>query len=336
MQFKEESSPMPLTQEISLNNHLTATIQTNISLADKNWFKTGGTAKFFCEPSTEQEFQDALAFAKLHNLQIFVLGQGANILISDEGFDGLVIRPSLKQTTQIPFDATHSLVNAGSGVSMEHLITYCLDNQLLGVEEFAGIPGTVGGSVYINLHYFEFLLEQFLVEGRVIDRSTGEIFTVTPDWFNFDYNQSTLLAEDHYLVSATFKLKKCTELEAAYAKGRATEIIRHRAKRYPTSGTCGSFFRNFLPDEVTLEVTGKKMIFVAYYLDKIGVKGNLSVGGAVVSYQHANMLVNKGNATSTDIINLARTMQQLVHDHYGILPQAECRLVGFKEYPLMR
>lgn len=78
------------------------------------------------------------------------------------------------------------------------------------------------------------------------------------------------------------------------------------------------------------------MIYVAYYLDKIGVKGQLKVGDAIVSYQHANMLVNQGNATSADIVNLARTMQELVVKQFGITPQAECELVGFKEYPLYK
>jgi UDP-N-acetylmuramate dehydrogenase len=77
------------------------------------------------------------------------------------------------------------------------------------------------------------------------------------------------------------------------------------------------------------------MIFVAYYLDKLGIKGQLNMGGAIVSYQHANMIVNQGTATSSDIINLARTMQEMVHKGYGIIPQPECRLIGFKEYPLL-
>jgi UDP-N-acetylmuramate dehydrogenase len=80
---------------------------------------------------------------------------------------------------------------------------------------------------------------------------------------------------------------------------------------------------------------GKKLIYVAYYLDKIGVKGALSCGGATVSYQHANMLVNSGNATSNDLITIACTMQQKVFDAYGITPQPECRLLGFSQYPLL-
>ena len=137
------------------------------------------------------------------------------------------------------------------------------------------------------------------------------------------------------MISATFTLKTATDEETAFAQGRKTEIIRHRAHRYPQVRTCGSFFRNFLANEVTLEIENKKIIFVAYYLDKIGVKGSLRSGNAIVSRQHANMIVNTGNATSNDIITLAQQMQKLVQEKFGILPQAECQLIGFKKYPLI-
>ena len=312
-----------------------ATIQTNIPLHDKNWFQTGGPAKFFAEPTNAKEFIQALDFAQSNHLNLFILGQGANIIISDEGFNGLVIRPGLRALVHTSFDNNQALVTAGAGVTIDALINYCLDHNLLGLEEFSGIPGTVGGSVYINLHYYDFLLSQFLVNAQVLNKKTKEVLDVTNDWFNFGYNTSTLLEENHYLLSATFKVKRCTDLEAAYARGRRTEIIRHRVKRYPSVRTCGSFFRNFHEDEVNLVINGKKMIYVAYYLDKIGIKGALSFGDAIVSYQHANMIVNQGKATTADIIALARAIQEKVYEHYGIIPQSECRLIGFKEYPLL-
>lgn len=308
-----------------------ALIQTSIPLHDKNWFKTGGSARFFSEPQTAQEFIATLEFANTNCLPIFMLGQGANILISDQGFDGLVIRPQLQEIKV----HENNLVKAGAGVTMHDLILFCLNNNLSGLEEFSGIPGTVGGSVYINLHYYDFLLEQFLVEATIINRLSGMQETVVPDWFKFGYDESKLQDEQYYLVDATFQLNKVSDIEAAYAKGRRAEIIRHREKRFPTKNTCGSFFRNFHDHEVTLMSNNKKMIFVAYYLDKIGVKGQLRVGDAIVSYQHANMIVNQGAATSTDIITLAATMQELVRKEFGIIPQPECRLIGFKEYPLL-
>lgn len=311
-------------------------IQENVALADKNWFRTGGNARYYAQPTSIYEFQLALDFARAHELQIFVLGEGANILVSDEGFDGLVIHPALKTIEHTDLDEEHALVTAGAGVSFAELITWCIDNNIIGLEEFSGIPGTVGGSVFINIHYFEFLLSNFLEHAIVIDKGTGLTAHADNSWFEFGYNTSKLHEDRYYLASATFKLKKVDPITAAFARGRSIEITRHRVKRYPYAGTCGSFFRNFHDHEVSLMSAGKKLIFVAYYLDKLGIKGQLSVGDAIISYQHANMLVNKGNATTADIIELARKMQQLVFDNFGILPQPECRLIGFTTYPLLQ
>lgn len=304
-------------------------MQRSVSLADKNWFGTGGAAMFYAEPIIAAQFMQALDFAKKNKLSLFVLGQGANILISDDGFDGLVIRPQLKHISFSQQDATTAYVKAGSGVVFHDLILYCIDRNLLGLEEFSGIPGTVGGSVFINLHYYEFLLEQFLVNAQIIHKMTGEITTVDSKWFKFGYDQSRLQEKEYFLVSATFALKYATDLEVARARGRREEIIRHRERRYPTMRTCGSFFRNFSSDEVAQ--TDKKLIYVAYYLDKMGIKGELCVGDAIVSHQHANMIVNRGRATSTDIMILAQQMQGMVFQEFGIKPQPECQLIGFKE-----
>lgn len=307
----------------------------NVPLADKNWFGTGGPARFYCEPQTPEQFRDALLYAQQHALELFILGQGANILISDDGFNGMVIKPHLKSIAIAPSENEHVYVTSGAGVSMPDLIDFCLDNNILGLEEFSGIPGTVGGSVYINLHYFEFLLAHFLTSAEVIHKKNGTIQTVDAQWFNFGYDDSELQKKDYFLVSATFKLKKATDAQTAFAKGRKTEIIRHRAHRYPQASTCGSFFRNFLPNEVSLEINNKKIIFVAYYLDKIGIKGTLRHGNALISHQHANMIINTGGATSADIIAVAREMQRLVKEKYNIIPQPECQLIGFSKYPLL-
>jgi UDP-N-acetylmuramate dehydrogenase len=311
-------------------------IARSIPLHDKNWFQTGGAARFFCEPKTAEEFAQALEFARQKELPIFVLGSGANILISDDGFDGLVIRPALTDCSHVALDETHALLTCGAGVTIAQAIDYSLKNSLLGLEEFSGIPGTIGGSIFINIHYYEHALGNFVHSGTIINAKTGAIEEVDRDWFKFNYDDTALMKGTYYLVSATFNVRRGGKIDVAYASGRREEISRHRIKRFPNHHTCGSFFRNFHDDEVTLTSSGKKLIFVAYYLDKIGVKGELKVGDAIVSYQHANMLVNQGKATSDDLIELARKMQELVYDQFKIIPQPECQLIGFKEYPLMK
>jgi UDP-N-acetylmuramate dehydrogenase len=311
-------------------------IETNVPLSDKNWFGTGGKAACFVEPADEQELKDAVQFAQENGHAITLLGAGANALISDEGIDGLVIKPNMKQLSLSDGGASIAYLTVGAGVTINDAITYCLANHVLGLEEFSGIPGTIGGAVYINLHYFEYLLSQFLVSATVFDVQTGEVMEVDNQWFAFGYNHSTLHAKQHILLDATFRVYKADAItDVFYAQGRRHEIMRHRERRYPSKFTCGSFFRNFTDNEISLEVNGRKAIWSAYYLDKIGVKGQLRVGGASVSHQHANMIVNNGSATTTDIIGVARAMQELVHKEFGVLLQPECRLLGFKEYPLI-
>lgn len=321
---------------LTVENHrelLPFFIQEHVPLADKNSFRTGGNARFYTEPTSMNSFTQALFFAKNQNLEIFVLGAGANVLISDEGFSGLVIRPMITTFETTNLDNNNVLVKAGAGLSIDTLIKLCFDHMILGLEEFSGIPGNVGGAVYINLHYYEFLLEQFIVQATLIHTTTMRIITVDKDWFQFGYDQSKLQEKEYFILDATFALKKAPdELAIAHAKGRYQEIVRHRNRRYPFENTCGSFFRNFHKEEVA--DTEKQLIFVAYYLDQIGVKGSLSFGGATVSHQHANMIVTKNNATSADVINLAKLMQEMVYEKYHIKPVPECQLVGFSHNPL--
>ncbi len=303
-------------------------ILENIPLNDKTWFETGGAARYYAEPDSIEDYKLALEFAdEKKNCNVFLLGCGANILISDDGFNGLVIKSANTNCEIISSaDENNTLVRAGGGTGIQDFIDFSLDNNLIGFEEFSGIPGTIGGAVFINIHYFEFLLSQFLVSARVINKKTHEINEVFCDWFDFGYDRSKLHNNEWILYDAVFKLKKVGNIETAFARGRSVEIIRHRENKYPTERTCGSFFQNFSPDEIN----DNKQIHIAYYLDKLGIKGELSVGGAMVSHMHANMIVNTGTATSSDIINLAIKMQELVRKEYGIVPKPECQLVGFK------
>jgi UDP-N-acetylmuramate dehydrogenase len=318
----------------------------NIPLNNKNWFRTGGPARFYCEPQTIDDFKEALTFAREKSLPLFVLGKGANILVSDDGFDGLVIRPQLKKIRIIPGDELQGtekteediFIEAQAGVSINELIEFCLNNNAVGLEKFSCIPGTVGGSVFINIHYFEFYLSDFIISGTVANKETGKCESVPASWFKFGYDDSTLRRNtDYLLLSSTFKLKKSTDNEVAFARGRRAEIIRHRMKRYPATHTCGCFFRNFHKDELKNTISGKNTILsVAHYLDRAGLKGELACGNARVSYQHANMIVTEKNATSSDIVACARAMQESVYKSVGVIPQPECQLVGFKEYPLLK
>ena len=195
------------------------------------------------------------------------------------------------------------------------------------------MPGTVGGATFINIHYYEFLLEQFITGAHIIDKKTQKTYYVSKEWFEFGYDHSKLFENNHVVSHVFFRVKKADTLLISYAQGRRDEMMRTRFRRYPTARTCGSFFRNFTPEEVAN--TKAKLIYVAYYLDKLGIKGELRCGKAKVSHQHANMLITEPGATSQDVINLARTMQEMVYKEFGIIPQAECQLIGFTNPPLL-
>jgi len=315
---------------------MAVTITQQVSLRERCWFRTGGAAEYFCAPDHEDALSEALAFARSQRLAVTVLGEGANVLINDAGITGLVIRPSMAQCRVETGRNGTVLLTAGAGAALSDVIECALQHHALGLEEFSGVPGTVGGSVYINAHYFDVLLSQFLVKARVINCADGEIKDVPAEWFAFGYDVSRLHDHQHILIDATFALRAGSTEDAAYARGRRDEIIRHRMRRYPASHTCGSFFQNFNPHEVTLHVEGRPMTAVAYYLDRLGIKGTLAVGGAVVSTKHANMIVNRGTATSADIAALARRMQELLRDAFGLVPRPECQLLGFSECPLLK
>ncbi len=305
-------------------------IQQDIFLQDKNWFKTGGPAAWYAQPETERDMQELISFAAALKKNIVVIGQGANILISDQGIDALVICPNINY---LFVNEDQNKVTAGAGVSMDDLIVFCLEKGLLGLEVFSGIPGSVGGAIFINLHYFSSLIQHYLISARVIERVTGKIIDVSTDWFEFGYNQSRLHDRNYYLISATFSLSPASQEAIAYARGRRDEIINHRKRRYPLERTCGSFFRNFFPNEVA--TCAGQIPHVAYYLDIVGVRRHDGSGQAMVSFQHANMIVTKPGATTADIITVARLMQRQVYAEFGIIPQPECQLLGFSSYPLL-
>jgi len=258
------------------------TIADHSPLHERCWFRTGGAAQYFCAPRTERELGEALAFARARQLPVTLLGEGANVLISDEGIAGLVIRPAMVHCACRPDSAGGMLLTAGAGAALGDAIEYALQHGALGLEEFSGVPGSIGGAVYINAHYFEFLLSHFLVEARVMNVCDGAVASVPAAWFAFGYDTSRLHAREHVLVDATFALRAGSAEDAAFARGRRAEIIRHRMRRYPASHTCGSFFQNFTAAEVQLTIDGRPMTSVAYYLDRLGVKGVLREGDAVV------------------------------------------------------
>jgi len=285
-------------------------------------FKIGGEASFFCEPQNNDEIIESLSFAKENHLLSFILGLGANILVSDNGFKGVVIRQRNSKLS-----IRDNLVTAESGLTVEELINIALSNNLIGSEDFSGIPSTIGGALYINLHYFDAFISNFLREATILNKSTLQAELVDKGWFNFGYDSSRLKKDNDYiLLNASFEFNKANDYAKHEAIGKSKEIIRTRYYKYPSEPSVGSIFQNLTSDEQ--KYLGLPTRSVAYLIDVCGLKGT-RVGDALLSHRHSNMIINIGNAMARDILELAQIIKEKVKDRFNVELRFEVQLVGF-------
>lgn len=297
-------------------------IQENVTLKLYTTFRIGGPAQFFCEPVNSDEVIEALSFAKENSISAFILGLGANILVSDNGFQGLVIRQRNETIS-----AKDNLITAEAGATIENLINIALAENLTGTEDFSGIPSSVGAALYINIHYFDAFIANFVRSALVLNRETLKIQEVDPSWFNFNYDSSRLKTDkDHILLEAHFELKKVDDYTKHEAIGKSKEIIRTRKYKYPSEPSVGSIFQNLNLEEQ--KHYGLPTRSVAYLIDVCGLKGT-RVGDALLSHRHANMIVNIGNARAEHVLELAQIIKGKVKERFGVDLKFEVQLVGF-------
>ncbi len=294
--------------------------QKDVSLKNYSNMKIGGTAKFFVEIFSSDELVEAIKWAKKNNKKFFVLGLGANTVFSDSGFDGVVILQKNEN-----FEIKDEIVFAESGVLMKNLIEKTLDSNLVGLEEFSGIPSTIGGASFINLHYYKTLFSDFLISAKIFDFEKEEIFEADLDWFEYGYEKSKLQTGNFILLSANLKLKKCSDEEKWFAKGKSFEIIRDRNFKYPLEPSVGSIFQNLPPS--AKEFYGVPTLSAGFYIDSLGFKMK-KVGGIQVSGRHANIFVNpKGEGTCKDLLELMEIVKVAVKEKFGIELVPEVRIV---------
>jgi UDP-N-acetylmuramate dehydrogenase len=297
-------------------------IQEKVTLKPYTAFKIGGPAQFFCEPMNSDEVIEALSFAKENNLPAFVLGLGANILVSDSGFQGLVVRQR-NETISIK----DNFIIAQAGAVVESLINTALAENLIGFEDFSGIPSSVGAALYINLHYFDAFIANLVRSALVLNKETLKVRDVDSSWFNFNYDNSKLKTDEyHVLLEAKFELKKVDDYTKHEAIGKSKEIIRTRKYKYPSEPSVGSIFQNLNSEEQ--KQYGLPTRSVAYLIDVCGLKGT-RVGDALLSHRHANMIVNVGDARAEHVLELAQIIKEKVKERFGADLRFEVQLVGF-------
>lgn len=295
-----------------------AILQKNVPLRDYVTFKIGGPAELFFEAKSREELIAAVNYARSQNIPYFVLGGGSNLVVSDEGVDGLVIHNVCRDFCVI--DHKKKIINIASGFNLSELIKLAYLNSLAGVEPFTGIPGTIGGAIYGNAGAYGKSISDVLIDAEVLFPD-GSIKTVDNSFFNFDYRTSRLKTEPLIVLSARFQLNPGNRENIHQTMA---EIIKQRKSKHPdpSIGCAGSFFKNLppLPGESRRRPAGA-------LLEQAGAK-TMSYGGASVYEKHANFIINKGNASSKDVKMLAQLLKEKVRNNFGIELSEEVLYIG--------
>jgi UDP-N-acetylmuramate dehydrogenase len=295
-------------------------VRTDVPLAPFTTFRIGGPADLFYEPETADELARALLTARELGIPYFLLGLGANILIGDHGFRGLVIR---NQARDVRMVQELGEVTAASGtVVWPDLIEATVAQGLSGLEHYAGIPSTVGGALWQNLHFLApaparertmFIAE--VTAGADILTAEGERRAVDVGYFRFGYDDSILHHRNDVVLAATFRL---TAAPPERLRRIIEENLTWRHERHPpldTEPSAGSIFK---------KIAG---IGAGRLIDECGLKG-ARVGGAMVTQRHANILINTGNATAADVRALIAHIQEVVETRTGYSLEVEIGFVG--------
>lgn len=290
-------------------------VQVNIPLSAYTTYGVGGPAKYFLIARTKSELLHALQEAKREHIPTFVFGGGSDILVSDAGFPGLVIKMELRD---VQFSGT--AVRAEAGVKLSYLITECLRHELSGLEYAIGVPATVGGAVWANLGARGSEIKQAVSQVHVIDpaQAMKELF-LTNQECQFSYRESIFKHKPYIILEATFTLQTVPKAEV---QARLSELAKLRTQEQDLgSKTAGCAFRN-----------PKDAKPAGQLIEEAGLKGFL-LGGAKVSEKHANFIVNTGNATADEIVQLISYIKQQVRDKFGVQLQEEVDYVGFQIPP---
>jgi UDP-N-acetylmuramate dehydrogenase len=294
-------------------------IERDVRLAPFTTFRIGGSADLFFRARTEDELVAALLTARRLGLPHFLLGLGANILVRDGGFRGLVIR---NEVGGITFTDERT-VSAGAGVQTFHdLIDATVARGLGGLHHYVGIPSTVGGAIWQNLHFLSppperertCFIEEVLASCEILTEE-GERRTVGHDYFEFGYDYSILHDRNDVVLNATFLLEPRPAEELRYV---IRENLRWRDERHPDLWLypcAGSIFKK-------IEGIGAGRL-----IDECGLKGHV-IGNAQIFHRHANIIVNLGGATAADVLALIDLARDTVRDRLGYVLETEIGLIG--------
>ena len=282
--------------------------QTNKLLSEISTFGVGGPAKWYVEVQTVDELKEVIKHCFQHKLPYFILGKGSNLVFDDRGFDGLVIGNRI-QFCQIE----DTKVSVGAGYSYSLLGSQTARKQLSGLEFASGIPGSVGGAVYMNAGAGKAQTADCLQDVLFIDEK-GEECLLKKEELKFSYRFSSFQKMRGAIAAATFELKSSPE-----ARQSQLSLIKYRTSTQPYQDkSAGCMFRN------------PGISSAGALIEKCGLKG-FSMGGAGVSKMHANFIINQKDATAEDVRNLSQHVRKLVQEQTGIELEFEVRFIPYHQ-----
>lgn len=306
-------------------------LQENIPLAPFTSFRIGGSARYFVQARSAEDLREAVLHARERGLDFFVLGGGSNLLVSDSGFDGLVIR--------VAFGAIRrdgAVIQAEAGADLTELVHQAATWGLSGVESLAGIPGLLGGAVRGNAGAYGSCIGEVCTRVRALDQATLEEVSLTREECRFQYRESRFKREPGLIVlGAELTLQHGNPGEIRQ-RVEAT-LARRAARNLQCEKSVGSFFMNpavrdpeligkFESDQQVRSRDGR--IPAGWLIDQVGLR-NQRCGAAMVSALHANYLINTGNARAEEVLMLARLIKERVRAVTGVQLQEEVSCLGF-------
>jgi len=288
-------------------------------------FRVGGPADWFFAARRADDLVRALATARELGLPCFLLGGGSNLLVSDEGFRGLVVRNAIED---VAFDGATAQV--GCAADYLRFIQRCRDESLAGLAYAAGIPGSVGGAIYGNAGCYGQDIGSRVVECTVCTLDGDHVETLPGSWFQFAYRDSRLKREPRALLTCVLQLERGDREAIAAEIEEKLEIRRVKHPQWRMEPTAGSYFKNLPPgfQAPGLPLSpGTQRVPAGVLLDACECRG-LRVGDAMVFARHANILVNVGRATAHDVLTLAETMKARVRARFGVELEEEVMFLG--------
>jgi UDP-N-acetylmuramate dehydrogenase len=290
-------------------------------------FRIGGPADWFVAARTPETLVASLAAAESLGVPVFLLGGGSNLLVSDEGFRGLVVKNACEQ---VQFDGT--AVHVECGADYLEFIRLCQARSLAGLAYAAGIPGSVGGAIYGNAGCYGKDIGSRVIECTVATLDGGRVETLPAAWFEFAYRDSRLKREPRALLSCLLQLEAGDGTAIQAEMDEKLEIRRVKHPQWREEPTAGSYFKNLPPGFQVPGLPhspGTHRVPAGALLDACECRG-LRVGDAMVFAKHANILVNAGRATARDMLQLAEIMKARVREKFGVELEEEVMFLGQK------